>query len=147
MLVKHTGTISPAELFEETKTEMADVEEDYLEMVCVLLLFYLFFVVMPQSVVDSEVQVCFMVVCAIWQVSCPPKLHPPALSCAARSATLVASRNDREHESFFHEWPAATAAEASLALWSVCLSSRSLRAESITAVRPGDQADAFRLFL
>ncbi len=32
-LVKHTGTINPEELFEEMKTEMADVEEDYLEMV------------------------------------------------------------------------------------------------------------------
>lgn len=32
-LVKHTGTIDPQELFEEMKTEVADVEEDYLEMV------------------------------------------------------------------------------------------------------------------
>lgn len=32
-LVKHTGTIDPAELFEEMKTDVADVEEDYLEMV------------------------------------------------------------------------------------------------------------------
>lgn len=31
--MKHTGTIDPKELAEEMKTEMADVEEDYLEMV------------------------------------------------------------------------------------------------------------------
>lgn len=32
-LVKHTGTIDPKDLAEEMKTEMADVEEDFLEMV------------------------------------------------------------------------------------------------------------------
>lgn len=78
MLVKHTGTISPAELFEETKTEMADVEEDYLEMVCVLFaLFFVFCGHAIKDVGDSQAQVCFVVVGVILQVSCPPKLPPP----------------------------------------------------------------------
>ncbi|CAM9477388.1 unnamed protein product, partial [Ectocarpus sp. 12 AP-2014] len=47
MLVKHTGTISPEELFEETKTEVADVEEDYLEMVLQFGYVSMFAVVFP----------------------------------------------------------------------------------------------------
>eukprot|EP00903_Cladosiphon_okamuranus_P007574 g7348.t1 len=46
-LVKHTGTINPEELAEEMKTEMADVEEDYLEMVLQFGYISMFAVVFP----------------------------------------------------------------------------------------------------